>query len=419
MYLYMLITGFFLPNTNALTFKQEPNSLTKTGDGKWTITMTCEVSAAYYVHWYVQKQSKALKRILYIRNNAITYETGINWNKFTATQESDKYTLVIKEMKAEDEGTYYCAGWDHYAHNVIHVRNICTNKVHHSARPADKPHIKLFTTLNNHFIHRSQDHVKEDQYTSSPNRNSATLFSRTGSETSRATYGAIVGFSSHHRPGTRDWILVWENCTVYIPVFGPGTKVIVTNQHVKQPEVSILASSMKNSCKKGSVTLLCNLQNFFPAVIKVVWNISGSNEKLESENTEIMHNASNNMYSLYSWITVRKSEIGKIYKCTYKHESTGNTWNEKVYNTDTCPHNQSPSNLSTMVMTNKLSKDTRDKIVDLHKAGMGYRIIGKQLGGADVNPMVIRAAQLIYALLFIKGLLYCPILLCVKLKTNN
>ncbi|CAJ0945344.1 unnamed protein product [Ranitomeya imitator] len=115
-------------DTNALTFKQEPNSLTKTGDGKWTITMTCEVSAAYYVHWYVQKQSKALKRILYIRNNAITYETGINWNKFTATQESDKYTLVIKEMKAEDEGTYYCAGWDHYAHNVIHVRNICTNK---------------------------------------------------------------------------------------------------------------------------------------------------------------------------------------------------------------------------------------------------------------------------------------------------
>ncbi len=28
----------------------------------------------------------------------------------------------------------------------------------------------------------------------------------------------------------------------------------------------------------------------------------------------------------------------------------------------------------------ELSKDTRDKIVDLHKAGMGYRTIGKQLG---------------------------------------
>ncbi len=33
-----------------------------------------------------------------------------------------------------------------------------------------------------------------------------------------------------------------------------------------------------------------------------------------------------------------------------------------------------------MGKTKELSKDTRDKIVDLHKAGMGYRAIGNQLG---------------------------------------
>ncbi len=33
-----------------------------------------------------------------------------------------------------------------------------------------------------------------------------------------------------------------------------------------------------------------------------------------------------------------------------------------------------------MGKTKELSKDTRDKIVDLHKAGMSYRTIGKQLG---------------------------------------
>ncbi len=32
-----------------------------------------------------------------------------------------------------------------------------------------------------------------------------------------------------------------------------------------------------------------------------------------------------------------------------------------------------------MGKTKELSKDTRDKIVDLHKAGIGYRTIGKQL----------------------------------------
>ncbi len=33
-----------------------------------------------------------------------------------------------------------------------------------------------------------------------------------------------------------------------------------------------------------------------------------------------------------------------------------------------------------MGKTKELSKDTRDKIVDLHKAGMGYRTMVKQLG---------------------------------------
>ncbi len=33
-----------------------------------------------------------------------------------------------------------------------------------------------------------------------------------------------------------------------------------------------------------------------------------------------------------------------------------------------------------MVKTKELSKDTKDKIVDLHKGGMGYKTIGMQLG---------------------------------------
>ncbi|KAL0176616.1 hypothetical protein M9458_028946, partial [Cirrhinus mrigala] len=42
--------------------------------------------------------------------------------------------------------------------------------------------------------------------------------------------------------------------------------------------------------------------------------------------------------------------------------------------------NQSDSKLSTMAKTKKLSKDVRDKIVVLHKAGMSYKTIAKQLG---------------------------------------
>ncbi len=42
--------------------------------------------------------------------------------------------------------------------------------------------------------------------------------------------------------------------------------------------------------------------------------------------------------------------------------------------------NQSYSKLSNMAKTKELSKDVRDKIVDLHKAGMGYKTISKQFG---------------------------------------
>src|SRR4029434_5034893 len=42
-------------------------------------------------------------------------------------------------------------------------------------------------------------------------------------------------------------------------------------------------------------------------------------------------------------------------------------------------------NLTTMGKTKELSKDIRDKIVDLHKAGMGYKTISKQLGGKQTT----------------------------------
>ncbi|KAL0155835.1 hypothetical protein M9458_050098, partial [Cirrhinus mrigala] len=52
-------------------------------------------------------------------------------------------------------------------------------------------------------------------------------------------------------------------------------------------------------------------------------------------------------------------------------------------------NNQSDSKLSTKAKTKELSKDVRDKIVDLHKAGMGYKIIAKQLGEVTTVGAII------------------------------
>ena len=66
------------------------------------------------------------------------------------------------------------------------------------------------------------------------------------------------------------------------------------------------------------------------------------------------------------------------------------TFSTVPYLLNFCPHNQSHSNISTMGKTKELSKDTRDKIVDLHKAGMGYKEISKQLGEKLTVGAIIR-----------------------------
>ncbi|KAG8572504.1 hypothetical protein GDO81_012064, partial [Engystomops pustulosus] len=115
--------------------------------------------------------------------------------------------------------------------------------------------------------------------------------------------------------------------------FGAGTKLLVIDQKVKKPDVTILATSMEVVRYAGSANLLCNLQNFFPDAIHVVWTIAGSNEELASEQGEIITDASSNQSSLYSWITIEKPNIGKVYKCKYKHEGNTNLWAEEEYDT--------------------------------------------------------------------------------------
>ncbi len=51
--------------------------------------------------------------------------------------------------------------------------------------------------------------------------------------------------------------------------------------------------------------------------------------------------------------------------------------------------NQSDSKLSTMAKTEELFRDVRDKIVDLHKAGMGNKTIAKQLAEKVTSVGVI------------------------------
>ncbi|KAK6307924.1 hypothetical protein J4Q44_G00211950 [Coregonus suidteri] len=58
--------------------------------------------------------------------------------------------------------------------------------------------------------------------------------------------------------------------------------------------------------------------------------------------------------------------------------------------------NQSDSKLSTMAKTKELPKDVRHKIVDLHKAGMGYKTIAKQLDETKIELFDINSTRRVW-----------------------
>lgn len=101
---------------------------------------------------------------------------------------------------------------------------------------------------------------------------------------------------------------------------------VLLDQPLKEPEVAILKSSTEQVAKNGFAIYMCNLQNFFPGLIKVVWYEGNREEEVQSEQGEIEHNNVTNTYSMSSWIKVSKSDLGKMFTCKYKHDTTKEGW---------------------------------------------------------------------------------------------
>ncbi|XP_056378953.1 immunoglobulin gamma-1 heavy chain-like [Hyla sarda] len=327
--LYLSALIFFLVTyAEAQSIVHDQISKVKRGDGQATARITCRVTNSQYVHWYMQKPNKGLKRILYMRGDKDIHEDGFTKAKYEASKTSNKYALNIYKVTNEDEGTYYCAAW-YYRSTLIQSHR------------------------------KSKQIVKELTYEKQVNRCCSYV---------------------------KDFVK--ENCTVFGKVFGRGTQLFITDQTARKPDVTILATSKEVAKDIGSVTLLCSLQNFFPNAISVKW--TEKNTELGSEKGEIIKNASTNMYSLYSWITIKNPDIGKIYKCSYKHEGNVKPWEEIEYDT-------------------KILKDTIQVETKIENCT-------NSPGDDDARHMIIRAAQLTYSLLLLKCLLYCPLLLVFKYK---
>lgn len=96
--------------------QQRQPSLTKRRST--TAVIDCKVEGidnfqTAYIHWYRHIPTRAPERLLYVISTAqISYEEDSYKDKYHSSKRGkNTCTLSVKDIREDDEGTYYCAYW--------------------------------------------------------------------------------------------------------------------------------------------------------------------------------------------------------------------------------------------------------------------------------------------------------------------
>ncbi|XP_069789775.1 immunoglobulin kappa light chain-like [Narcine bancroftii] len=106
--------------------------------------------------------------------------------------------------------------------------------------------------------------------------------------------------------------------------FGGGTKLTVSSRTMSSPSVSLLPPADKQVAEGQVATLVCLINNFFPASVEVSWSMDDEAVKTGVQTTRAVRDT-DQTYSLSSYLTLSTSEWNshEKYTCGVTHESLG------------------------------------------------------------------------------------------------
>ncbi|XP_069786561.1 immunoglobulin lambda-1 light chain-like [Narcine bancroftii] len=116
---------------------------------------------------------------------------------------------------------------------------------------------------------------------------------------------------------------VWVGSTSTF-YFGSGTKLTISSRTMSSPSVSLLPPADKQVAEGQVATLVCLINNFFPASVEVSWSMDDEAVKSGVQTTRAVRDT-DQTYSLSSYLTLSTSEWNshEKYTCGVTHESLG------------------------------------------------------------------------------------------------
>ncbi|XP_070293184.1 uncharacterized protein [Salvelinus sp. IW2-2015] len=249
------------------------------------------------VYWYQKKEGETFTLILIIKKDTCGVYGNFDHpqeDDFSAMRKKNTCDLKIQSVKVSHSATYYCACWNP---QLRQMANCCSHTVVVQASAIPDISVMRYAIFERSMGNeegcslKMREHWerKARQVPDSPEEGQRLLFDK----------GIF---------------------TVYGYVFGSGTRLYVTDNHVRKPKVTVYPASNPES--NGKTTLLCLARDMFPDLVKISWKMEdeyGQTVEVSKAETEQLEQREEGRTT--SMITIDQENACKNkYRCYVEHE---------------------------------------------------------------------------------------------------